>query len=241
MNMENNTNYSDPQVFTKEAAGVRGNFVANVFAWMFTALIITAVVSYLFGSQIALIKLLIGSSGLTPLGWIVMFAPLGLVLLMSLGYNKLSGTALMIIFVIYSFLMGASLGFIFLVYDLGTIGLAFIITSGMFALMAIAGYTTKMDLTRFGNILMIALVAIVIGSVVNIFMGNDTMDLIICCVGVLVFTGLIAYDMQKIKNNAEYAMANPESGRKMAVLSALHLYLDFINLFLMLLRLLNRR
>lgn len=239
--MENNTNYSDPQVFTRENTGVKSSFVANVFAWMFGALILTAVVAYLFGSQITLIRLLIGETGFTPLGWVVMVAPLGLVLLMSFGFNRLSATALSIVFLVYSLLMGASLGFIFLVYQLGTIGLAFIITSGMFALMAIAGYTTKMDLTKFGNILMIALVAIVIGSVVNIFMGNSTMDLIICVVGVLVFTGLIAYDMQKIKNNAQFAMANPEAGRKMAIVSALSLYLDFINLFLLILRLLARR
>jgi hypothetical protein len=107
--------------------------------------------------------------------------------------------------------------------------------------MAIAGYTTKVDLTKFGNILMFALIAIVIGSLVNIFLKNDTMDLVICIVGVLVFTGLIAYDMQRIKNNAAYAMANPEAGKKMAIFSALSLYLDFINLFLMLLRLLGRK
>ncbi|KAF5049221.1 Inner membrane protein YbhL [anaerobic digester metagenome] len=238
--MEQNTNYSEPQVFTKEQAGVRNSFVAKVFSWMFAALIITAVVSFLFGSQESLIRLLYNESGMTILGWIVMFAPVGLVLLMSLGYNKLSATAMSVIFIIYAALMGASLGFIFLVYQLGTIGLAFIVTAGMFAIMAIAGYTTKMDLTKFGNILMIALVAIVIGSVVNMFMRNDTMDFIICIVGVLVFTGLIAYDMQRIKQNAEYAMANPEAGKKMAVFSALSLYLDFINLFLMLLRLFGR-
>lgn len=240
--MESNTNYSDPQVFTKEQAGVRNSFVAKVFSWMFAALIITAVVSFLFGSQESLTRLLynVETGSMNILGWIVMFAPVGLVLLMSFGYNKMSATTMSIVFILYSALMGASLGFIFLVYQLGTIGLAFIVTAGMFAVMAIAGYTTKMDLTKFGNILMIALVAIVIGSLVNMFMRNDTMDFIICIVGVLVFTGLIAYDMQRIKQNAEYAMANPEAGKKMAVFSALSLYLDFINLFLMLLRLFGR-
>ncbi|HPF01441.1 MAG TPA: Bax inhibitor-1/YccA family protein, partial [Bacteroidales bacterium] len=187
--MEHNTNYSDPQVFTKEEAGVRNSFVAKVFSWMFAALLITAVVSFLFGSQESLIRLLINESGMTILGWIVMLAPLGLVILMSFGYNKMSATTMSIVFILYSALMGASLGFIFIAYQLGTIGLAFIVTSGMFAIMAIAGYTTKMDLTKFGNILMIALVAIIIGSVVNMFMRNDTMDFIITIVGVLVFTG----------------------------------------------------
>ena len=239
--MEQNTNYSDPQVFTKDQVGVLNGFVAKVLTWMFAALTITSVVSYLFGTEISLIRLLFNESGLSILGWLVMFAPVGLVLLMSLGYQKMSAGTLSVVFIVYSILMGASLGVIFLAYPLGTIGLAFIITAGMFIIMAIAGYTTKVDLTKFGNILMFALIAIVIGSIVNIFLKNDTMDLVICIVGVLVFTGLIAYDMQRIKNNAAYAMANPEAGKKMAILSALSLYLDFINLFLMLLRLLGRK
>lgn len=239
--MENQYMNSDPQVFTREGSAIKTSFVANVFAWMFGALIITAVLAYLFGTQVSLIRLLISVNGPTPLGWIVMFAPVGLVFLMSLGYNKLSAGALSVIFIIYSALMGASLGFIFLAYEIGSIFLAFGITSGMFAIMAIAGYTTKMDLTKFGSILMIGLVGVIIASVVNLFMANDTMDLIICIVGVLVFTGLIAYDMQNIKRDGQYAMANPEAGRKMAVMSALRLYLNFINLFLLILRLLNRR
>jgi len=240
--MDNNfSNYSDPQVFTRESEGARSGFVANVFAWMFGALIITAVLSYLFGSQESLVRLLYSETGMTPLGWIVMLAPIGLVLLMSFGFQKLSAGALMAVFMLYAALMGASLGFIFIAFELGTIFLAFIISAGMFALMAIAGYTTKMDLTRFGNILMMALVGVVIASVVNMFLGNQMMDTIICIVGVLVFTGLIAYDMQNIKKNAAYAMANPEAGRKMAIMSALSLYLNFINLFLMLLRLLSSR
>lgn len=239
--MDSQYSNSDPQVFTRENTGVKAGFVANVFAWMFGALIITAVVSYLFGTQVSLIRLLYGSSGFTPLGWIITFAPFGLVLLMSLGYNKLSASALTIVFLIYSALMGASLGFIFLAFQMGTIFLAFAITSSLFAVMAIAGYTTKIDLTRFGNIMMMGLIGVVIASVVNMFMHNDMMDLVICVVGVLVFTGLIAYDMQRIKQDGQYAMANPESGRKMAIMSALRLYLNFINLFLLILRLLNRR
>lgn len=239
--MENNVNYSDPQLFTRENEGIRTNFVANVFAWMFGALILTTVVAYLFGTSPALINLIFTETGFSTLGWIVTFAPLALVLLMSIGFEKMSAKALIAIFLAYSALMGASLGVIFLAFNIGTIFLAFAISAGMFALMAIAGYTTKMDLTKFGNILMIALVAIVIGSIVNIFIGNSTFDLIICIVGVLVFSGLIAYDMQKIKNNEQYAMANPESGKKMAIMSALSLYLNFINLFLMILRLLGRR
>ncbi len=239
--MDNHFSNSEPQVFTRESAGIKAGFVANVFAWMFSALIITAVLAWAFGTQESLIRLLISMNGPTPLGWIVMFAPVGLVFLMSLGYNRLSAPALMVVFIIYSALMGASLGFIFWAYELGTIFLAFGITSGMFAIMAIAGYTTKMDLTRFGSIMIIGLVGVVIASVVNLFMRNDTMDLVICVVGVLVFTGLIAYDMQNIKRDGQYAMANPEAGRKMAIMSALRLYLNFINLFLMILRLLNRR
>lgn len=238
---DNYSGYSDPKVFTNENTFTGTSFVANVFMWMFGALVITALVSFLFGTNASLLGLLISQSGFTTLGWIVMFAPLGIVLLMSMGYKRLSGNAMTLIFVIYAALMGASLGFIFWAYQLSTIYLAFTITSGLFAVMAVLGYTTKIDLTKFGSIMLMGLIGIIIASVVNLFLHNDAMDFIICIVGVLVFTGLTAYDVQNIKKNAKYAGAHPDTTRKMTVISALRLYLDFINLFLMILRLLNRR
>jgi len=240
--MENNySGYSEPHVFTSNNVKTGTSFVANVFMWMFGALLVSALVAYMFGTNMNLLRLLFSQTSLSPLGWIVMLAPLGMVLLMSLGYKKLSGTALAIIFIVYSALTGASLGFIFVAYQLSTIFTAFGISAGLFFLMAILGYTTKMDLTKFGSLMIMGLTGVVIASVVNLFMRSDAMDYIICIVGVLVFTGLTAYDVQNIKKNGQYAGAHPETTRKMTIMSALSLYLNFINLFLMILRLLGRR
>lgn len=240
--MENNySSFSEPTIFTNEDSNVRTSFAANVFMLMFGALLISGALAYMFGTNINLIRLMFNTNGFTLLGYIIIFAPVGLVMLMSLGYQKLNATALLIIFIIYSGLTGASLGFIFLIYELSTIYNAFAITAGMFVLMSILGYTTKMDLTKFGSIMIMGLIGIVIASVVNLFLRSDAMDFIVCIVGVLVFTGLTAYDAQNIKKNAQYAGAHPETTRKMTIMSALSLYLNFINLFLMILRLLGRR
>lgn len=237
----NQNNYSDPQVFTRESATTQRSFVSSVFTWMFVALLVTAGLAYAFGTSVPLIKLLWSGYGFTPLGWVVTFAPVGLVLLMSFGYNKLSANAMTLIFVLYAALMGMSLGFIFLIYAMSTIFQAFFITAGMFGVMAIVGYTTKIDLTKFGSIMFMGLIGIVIASVVNLFLRSDAMGFIISIVGVLVFTGLTAYDMQQIKRYGQVAASGDENQRKMVIQSALKLYLDFINLFLMILRLLGRK
>lgn len=237
----NQNNYSEPQVFTRDSATTQRSFVSSVFSWMFVALLVTAGLAYAFGTSDQLIKLLWSGYGFTPLGWIVTFAPVGLVLLMSFGYNKLSANAMTLIFVLYAALMGMSLGFIFLIYAMSTIFQAFFITAGMFGVMAIVGYTTKIDLTKFGSIMFMGLIGIVIASVVNLFLRSDAMGFIISIVGVLVFTGLTAYDMQQIKRYGQVAASGDENQRKMVIQSALKLYLDFINLFLMILRLLGRK
>lgn len=237
----NQSNFSEPEVFMRDAATTQRTFVSKVFSWMFVALLITAGLSFAFGTNYELIRLLMSANGLTPLGWVVMFAPVGLVLLMSFGFNRLSANAMTIIFIIYAALMGMSLGFIFMIYAMSTIFQAFIITAGMFGVMAFLGYTTKMDLTKFGSIMFMGLIGIVIASVVNLFMQSDALGYIISIVGVLVFTGLTAYDMQQIKRYGESAANGDENTRKMVIFSALKLYLDFINLFLMILRLLGRK
>jgi FtsH-binding integral membrane protein len=137
--------------------------------------------------------------------------------------------------------MGISLSYIFLIYSLGVIAKVFFITAALFATMAVVGYTTKTDLTKLGSILMMALVGLIIASLVNFFMKSERMDYIISCVGVLIFTGLIAYDTQKIKRigaGVEYGTA---TAGKLAIMGATSLYLDFINLFLFLLRIFGRR
>jgi len=234
--------------FTREQyqnVSVSRSFVANVFLWMFAALAITAVFAYYFSTSETFFGMMFtfsnGVARMSPFGWVIMLAPLGFVLLMSFGYNRLSGTALTVLFIIYSIIMGMSLSFIFLVYSLGTIYTTFAITAGTFGLMAVLGYTTKIDLTRFGSIMLMGLIGIIIASIVNFFMKSQMMDYIISVIGVLVFTGLTAYDVQKIKRIGAGIELGNESARKMAIMGALTLYLDFINLFLFLLRLFGSR
>lgn len=236
--MNNNLEFNDG-VYVNDNA-VSKSFVSNVFAYMALALAISGALAYLFGTT-DLIFSLVTRTGMTPLGWIVMFAPFAFILAMNFGFNKMSFTTLLAVFLGYAAVMGISLSFIFLAYEFGVITKVFFITAGLFGAMAFIGYTTKTDLTKFGGILMMALIGLVIASLVNMFMQSEQMDYIISCVGVLLFTGLTAYDVQKIKRigaGVEYGTAEAS---KLALMGALSLYLDFVNLFLFLLRVFARR
>ncbi|HLG36450.1 MAG TPA: Bax inhibitor-1/YccA family protein [Bacteroidia bacterium] len=224
----------DPLVMTR-------TFISSVFSWMSAALAITAVTAYLFGTDTSYLSYLVSETGLTGLGYFVMFAPIGFVLLMSFGFQRLSQTMMTLLFLIYSVIMGMSLSFIFLVYTQSQIYLTFAATAGMFGLMAVAGYTTKTDLTKLGSLLFMALIGIIIASVVNIFLKSSGFDYIISFIGVIVFTGLTAYDVQKLKRIGEGVEYGTENTAKLSIMGALNLYLDFINLFLMLLRLFGNR
>ena len=218
------------------------NYVANVFSLMFTALIISGLAAVWFSTDS--MKTWITSpvsGGFTTFGWITMFSPLALVFVMSMGLQKLSVKTLLATFLIYSTLTGISLSTIFSVYTTSSIATTFFISSITFGIMALAGYTTKTDLTKMGSLLFMGLIGIVIASVVNIFLGNGMLDIIISIVGVLVFTGLTAYDVQKIKEIGMSVEHGSETGQKLMIMGALTLYLDFINLFLMLLRLFGNR
>jgi hypothetical protein len=160
---------------------------------------------------------------------------------MSLGFQRFSAMTLTLLFAVYAVIMGMSLSFILLVYTGSSVAITFGVTSAMFGIMAVAGYTTNIDLTRFGSIMMMGLVGIIIASIVNMFMQSSTMDYIISFIGVLVFTGLIAYDVQKLKRLATNITTADGSYRKYVIMGALTLYLDFINLFLFLLRFLGDR
>jgi uncharacterized protein len=230
--MDNLDRFSQ-QTVDIDSASVSKSFVSNVFSYMTLALVVSGVAAYWFAASGMIMNLLEGSRIFL---WIIMLAPLGMVLVMNFAFNKLSYAALIGIFVAYSFVTGVSLSVIFLIYAMATIAKVFFITAGLFTTMAVIGYTTKTDLTRMGSILRMALIGIVIAMVVNWFMQSAAMDYVISCIGVLVFTGLVAYDTQKIKRigaGVEYGTA--EAG-KLAVMGALSLYLDFINLFLFLLR-----
>ena len=225
-----------------ETAVIAKTFIANVFSYMGAALAITAVISYWFGLSESLMSYLINELGKpTTLGWIVTFAPIGFVLLMSFGFNKLSASALLVLFITYAAVMGLSLSFIFMMYTTGSIFTTFGVAAGMFGFMAILGYTTKTDLTKFGSILMMGVVGLIIASVVNWFVASPMMDYIISFLGVLIFTGLTAYDVQKLKRIGSGVELGSESANKLSVMGALTLYLDFINLFLFLLRFLGNR
>jgi FtsH-binding integral membrane protein len=210
---------------------------------MFLALAITALVAYLFAANEAFMQFMFNAEtgGMSFGGWIVMLAPLGLVLWMSMGFSKMSVQSLTLIFLLYSILMGLSLSFIFLAYTSASIAKTFLITSGMFGVMAFVGYTTKTDLSRFGSLMMMGLVGIIIASVVNFFLKSPMMDYIVSFIGVLVFTGLTAYDVQKLKRLGASALQQGDTLRKVTILGALTLYLDFINLFLFLLRFFGNR
>ena len=216
-------------------------FVANVFSLMFAALIISGISAVWFATESMRYYIINYEGGLTTLGWISMIAPIGLVLLIGFGFQKYSAKFLLGVFLIYSTLTGISLSTIFSVYTTASIASTFFISALTFGVMALTGYTTKTDLTKLGSLLYMGLIGIIIASIVNFFIGSSFMHYIISIIGVLVFTGLTAYDVQKIKNIGNQVQEGSESAQKLMIMGALTLYLDFINLFLMMLRLFGSR
>ena len=225
----------------QEPLVIKRTFLANVFSWMSVALALTAVTAYVFGTDASYLQYLVSETGLTGFGYFVMFAPLGFVLLMSFGFQRLSQMTLTILFLVYSVIMGMSLSFIFLVYAQNEIYTTFGISAALFGVMALTGYTTKTDLTKLGSILFMGLIGIIIASLVNMFIGSSQLDYFISFIGVLIFTGLTAYDVQKLKRIGAGVEYGSEAAAKLSIMGALNLYLDFINLFLLLLRLFGNR
>ena len=224
-------------------------YMLKVYNYMATGVLLTGIIALLSfkmsvvtdasGSIVALTEF--GNAiYLSGLKWVVMLAPLGIVFYMSFGINKMSSSKAQTTFWIFAALMGASLSSIFLIYTGASITRVFFITAGTFGAMSIYGYTTKRDLTKLGSFLMMGLFGIIIASLVNIFMKSSMMYFVISIIGVLVFVGLTAYDTQKIKNMYISSDSGEIMGKK-AVMGALTLYLDFINLFIMLLRLFGQR
>lgn len=210
----------------------------KVYLWMTLALVITGFTAYYVAHNETLLTALVSNQ---ILFWGLVIGELALVIGLSAAINKLSLTVATLMFVIYSVINGATMSFIFLVYTYSSITNVFFITAGTFAVMALIGYFTKVDLSSMGKILMMALIGIIIATIVNIFTKSEGLAMILNYLGVLVFVGLTAYDSQKIK---QMMMAAPDAGevaQKMALLGALSLYLDFINLFLYLLRIFGAR
>jgi uncharacterized protein len=229
---------------TGEASRSR-SFIANVFLLMFLALGVSALFAWQFSVNEQLMAYLVSPTGLTGLGKITLFAPLGFVLIMSFAYQRLSSTALMLLFMAYATINGISFSFILMAFTPGSVLGCFLSASAMFGVMAVMGYTTNQDLTKFGRILMMGVIGVLIAMVINYFLHSSQLDYIISIIGVMVFTALTAYDVQKLKRigeGVEYqggVVANDV--KKMSILGALTLYLDFINIFLFLLRMFGNR
>ena len=226
-------------------AGLR-SYMLSVYNWMASGLALTGVIATWIGNTSAITLFYhTVSNGYqerlapTGLGYLVMFAPLAFVMVLSFGVRKLSTTAAQTLFWLFCATMGASLANIFLIYTGGSIANAFFVSAATFAGMSIYGYTTKTDLTRFGSFLIMALFGVIIAMVINMFLHSAAMQFVISVVGVLVFVGLTAYDTQRIKADyISYASSySTDVAAKRGVYDALTLYLNFINLFMMILRL----
>ena len=216
-----------------------------VYLWMTAALCITAAAAYFTASSPAMLSLIFGNSAAI---WVLFIAELGLVIGISAGITRLSPTTATVLFLLYSLINGLTLSVIFFAYELGTIFQAFAASALTFGAMSLFAVTTKRDLSGLGGILFMALIGLIIASVINIFWANSTLDAIITYAGVFIFVGLTAYDTQKIKAMASATEDGMTLGygdaalpRRIAILGALTLYLDFINLFLYILRLFGRR
>ena len=211
-------------------------YMLKVYNYMGTALLLSGIVAYAVAHTPALMQVIFG----TPLMWVVMLAPLGMVFFLSARIEKMNFATAQTTFWIFAALMGASLASIFVIYTQTSIVRVFMITAVTFGAMSLWGYTTKRDLSGMGSFLMMGLIGIIVASLVNLFIQSSMMHWVISVIGVLVFTGLTAYDTQKIKEMYLVSDGQVVMGKK-AIMGALKLYLDFINLFIMLLHLFGNR
>ena len=223
-------------------------YMLKVYNYMTTGLVLTGFIAYFFGKA-SVEAYVPGGVILTPVGnilfnsglsFIIMLAPLGFVFYLSARINKMSTTSAQITFWLFASIMGLSLASIFVQFTHSSIARVFFITAGTFGAMSLYGYTTKRDLTKLGGFLFMGLIGVIIASIVNIFFQSGMMAFVISVIGVLVFVGLTAYDTQNIKN-MYYGGDSEEIGSKKALMGALKLYLDFINLFILLLQLFGQR
>jgi len=219
-------------------AAVQGDFMRRVYNWMGLGLALTAFVSLYTTSNPHLLSLIFGNS-LVFFGLII--GELALVIILSAAINRLQASTATLLFFLYSAMNGLTLSVIFLAYTRASIASTFFVTAGTFGVTSFYGYTTQRDLTSWGSFFFMGLIGIILASVVNIFLHSPMIYWVVTYAGILVFVGLAAYDTQKLKEMALAGFADEETARKSAVMGALALYLDFINLFLMLLRILGSR
>jgi uncharacterized protein len=233
---------SQPRWTVRPAVGTQADvdvglrdYMLRIYNYMASGLALTGIVAYLFAhsgyyAQVAH----------TPLIYVIMLAPLGLVMWLSFGIQRMQASTAQLLFWLYAGLMGLSLASVFLVFTGESIARVFFITAGTFGAMSLYGYTTRRDLAQFGSFLFMGLIGIIIASLVNMFLASSALQFAISVIGVIVFTGLTAWDTQQIKE-MYFANDDGETAGKKAVMGALRLYLDFINLFMMLLQLLGAR
>ncbi len=210
----------------------------KVYVWMSLALAITGICAYGVATSPAMLQLIFSNSATL---WVLLIAELALVFFTTSHIEDLSLTTATTLFIIYSALNGVTLSSIFVVFTLSSIASVFFITAGTFAATALYGYTTKRDLSKIGSILFMALIGLILATVVNIFLNNTMLTLILSYVGVIIFVGLTAWDSQKIRQMLAMQGDAGETAQKMALMGALTLYLDFINLFLYLLKIFGKQ
>ncbi|MFO0388458.1 MAG: Bax inhibitor-1/YccA family protein [Alphaproteobacteria bacterium] len=246
--------YNDPFATTQARAqqqavaydmGLRA-YMLRIYNFMASGLALTGIVALFTANSPAMHALLYaqnaqGMVGPSGLGWLVMFAPLGIVLWMSFGINRISAGFAQGLFWAYSVMMGLSLSSIFLMYTGESIARTFFVTAATFGAMSLYGYTTKKDLSGWGSFLMMGLIGLIIASLVNLFLQSSALSFATSAIGVLIFVGLTAYDTQKIKAMYYQLGSSGEMAAKMAIMGALNLYMDFINIFLHLLRFMGER
>ncbi len=231
--MERQTLYS-----TDTAIGIQTSFFPSVYNWMTLGLGLTAIVSMLTVNSPSALQFVFGNR-MVFFGLII--AELAVVMILSGAIQRLSASAATGLFLLYSALSGITFAVIFLAYTSSSITSAFLVTAGTFGAMSLYGHVTKRDLTSWGSFLFMGLIGLIIASVVNIFLQSAMITWVTTYIGVIIFVGLTAYDTQKLKVLAQGGFASGEERHKAAILGALRLYLDFINLFLMLLRIFGRR
>ncbi len=212
-------------------------YVQRVYAWMTGGLLLTGGTAFAVSQSETLMGAIFG----TPLFWVVLLAPLGMVFFLSARIDSMKPSTAAATFIAYALTNGLAFSVLFLTYELGSIFQVFLIAAGMYAAAAVYGYTTKRDLTNMGSFLFMGLIGLILASVVNVFLGSSALEFAVSIIGVGIFTGLTVYDMNRIKEQAIVMYAGDALAQKRAILGALSLYLNFVNLFLYLLRLFGER
>lgn len=228
--MYNNDAYSSQDNVSMQA-GLNA-YIAKVFGTMFLGLLVTAIAAIFTATNKTMMEVIFGSN----LFFVFIIAELGLVIALSAGIAKMSYAVTQLMFYLYAVVNGITLASIFYVYELGTIGLAFFTAAISFGVMAVYGAVTKKDLTKIGSFLLMGLIGIIVASIINIFVRSSQFDLLISFAAVAIFVGLVAFDTQKIKSYYYMSSGDYQMRRKIAIMGSLSLYLDFINIFLYLLR-----